>query len=552
MLIDREIHAARALLVDGNNLLRSVTAAQLRDAGVGQVVSTARVRDARVLLEQQQFDIVVCNREFEGSEDSGQDLLDELRRERLLPFSTVFLMVTGRALYHQVVEAAEGALDGFLVRPYSAAALCQRLAEARVRKRELADVLRALDSGQLELAFAQALKRFQERLPYADYCGRLAAELMLTLNRPADAKTLFDKLAEVTQAPWARLGSARADMQMGEAGRARRTLQAVLKQDPRVADAHDLLGRLLVDQSEFDAALECFRTAAGLTPGCLLRVQHAGALAFYQGRGAEARQWLERSLSMGIQSKLFDALSLLLIALLRFDDEDIPGVAAMVEQLGLFRARFPDSVRLRRLQAAAGVLATLADSKLPEATDALAALSTEAGDDDFDLEAANSLLALWSRMPAGLQQGPEHTALVERIGMRFCTAKAIGEVLVAAARRSEPAQQVIRRCQAQLLALSEAAMARAMRGDAQGAVEQLLDDGDRTLNAKLLELAALLARKHQDSLSNADALAALAAERLKRSCKTVNHIAGIHRSGRSPGGMKLRAGQPTEARHAGH
>ena len=550
MLIDRDIHTARALLVDGNNLLRSVTAAQLRDAGVGQVVSTGRLRDARVLLEQQPFDIVVCNREFEGSDESGQDLLDELRRERLLPFSTVFLMVTGRALYHQVVEAAEGALDGFLVRPYSAAVLCQRLAEARLRKRELSGVLRALDGGQLEVAFAHALKRFQDRLPFAAYCGRLAAELLLNLDRPADARLLFVKLAETSSEPWVRLGMARADLQLGDMNTAKKTLLAVLRDDPKVADAHDLLGRLLADQSDFNGALEHFRSATTLTPGCLLRAQHAGALAFYQAHASEARQWLERTLSLGVQSKLFDALSLLLMAMLRFDDGDAGGVAGMVDQLRVYRARYPDSVRLRRLHAAASVLAAMAAGREPAGLEMLAQLSAEVGNDDFDLEAANTLLALWSRMPPLVQGTPEHESLVERIGMRFCVAKAIGEVLLAAARRTEPAVSVIRRCQARVLAQSEKALSRAMAGDAQQAIEQLLDDGDSSLNAKLFELARLLARKHQSTVPNADALAALAEDRLKRSCKAANHIAGIQQSGRSPGGMRLRGTHAAELKAA--
>jgi CheY-like chemotaxis protein len=104
-LIDRDIHLAKALLVESNALLRSVAAGQLRDLGIGQVSNASRVKDARLLLERERFDIVICNRDFEGSDYSGQDLLDELRRENLLPHSTVFLMVVQTATYHQVMEA---------------------------------------------------------------------------------------------------------------------------------------------------------------------------------------------------------------------------------------------------------------------------------------------------------------------------------------------------------------------------------------------------------------------------------------------------------------
>ena len=140
-MIDRDIHLARALLVESNPLLRSVAAAQLRDLGIGHVTQAGKVKEARLLLERERFDIVVCNREFDDSDYSGQDLLDELRRENLLPHGTVFLMVTSQATYQNVVEAAEAALDGFLVRPYTASQLSARLQEARNRKRELVVLL---------------------------------------------------------------------------------------------------------------------------------------------------------------------------------------------------------------------------------------------------------------------------------------------------------------------------------------------------------------------------------------------------------------------------
>ena len=178
-------------------MMRNVTAAHLRDAGVGQVQSAGRVKEARLMLEREHFDIVLCTHQFDQCADTGQDLLDELRREHLLPHSTVFLMVVEKATYHQVVEAAESALDGLLVRPFTAALLCQRLLEARHRKRQLGDVLQALDAGRTEVAFARALKRFNENLPYGSYCGRLAAELLLTMQRPDDARKVFEKLIQM-------------------------------------------------------------------------------------------------------------------------------------------------------------------------------------------------------------------------------------------------------------------------------------------------------------------------------------------------------------------
>ena len=549
-MIDRDIHLARALLVDGNAMMRNVTAAHLRDAGVGQVQTAGRVKEARLMLEREHFDIVLCTHHFDHCTDTGQDLLDELRREHLLPHSTVFLMVAEKATYHQVVEAAESALDGLLVRPFTAALLCQRLLEARNRKRQLGDVLQALDAGRTEVAFARALKRFNDNLPYGSYCGRLAAELLLTMQRPDDARKVFEKLIQTTGAAWARLGVARTQMAAGDHQGARHTIQTVLADEADSADAHDLLGRILVEQCDFDGALREYRAAAGLTPGCLLRGQHAGALAFYQGANTEALERLEHTLGLGVQSKLFDALSLVLIALLRFDAGDEAGVRAMHRQLGQYRRRFPESVRLQRLELAARLLVDLQQGAQEAAVSDLGQLSLQVGCDDFDLESANVLISLWSRVPDALVPVAEHETLVERIAMRFCTSKAIGEVLVGSARRAARDEAVIRRCQSQISRLAEQAMDRSLRGDASGAARDLLAQGETTLNAKLLEMAGLIARRHRDSVADADALSARAAAVVQRTCRAGNLIAGIQRSGRSPGGLQVRGRALMEAASA--
>ncbi len=532
-------------------MLRSVAAAQLRDIGVGHVSQASGVKEARLMLEQEPFDIVMCNREFEGSGDSGQDLLDELRRENLLPHATVFVMVTCQATYNQVVEAGEAALDALLVRPYTATRLAERLADARHRKRELGDVLRALDAGETEAALVRAIKRFQDKRPYWLYCGRLAAELLLTLQRPRDAQTLFERLLQVRPgATWARLGLARARMAQGELRGARSGVAEALAAEPRSADAHDLFGRILVEQCDFDAALAAYRAAAELTPGCLLRAQHAGALAFYVGHGTEALRWLERTLSLGVQSKLFDALSLLLIAMLRFDLGDAAGVDAMRQQLRRYHQRFPQSRRLQRLDQAADALAAMLGGQPQAALRTVREQASEAMADDFDLEAANVALALWARMPAPMRLADEHEAMLERIGMRFCSSKAVAEVLVAAARSEDLAVAAIRRCQTHVATVAERAMEQSLGGDPEAAARQLLAAGEQCFNPKLLEMAGQIARRHASSIPDASRIAEQAAAVMRRACRAPNHIAGIQRSGRSPGGLQVRGVHPAQVAHA--
>jgi CheY-like chemotaxis protein len=538
----RDIHQARALLIEGNPLLRSVAGQQLRDLGIMQISQTSKLTDARIALERETFDLVLCSREFEGSESSGQDLLDELRREQILPHSTVFIMLTAEVAYHQVVEAAEASLDGLLVRPFTAGALAERITEARNRKRALADVLKALDAGDLDGAFARALRRFQEQQPYWAWCGRLAAELLLRMQRPADAKKLFEKLVHAQSGAWARLGVARASMAMADTTGARQAISAVLSDEPECADAHDLMARTLLEQSDFDSALDSYRRSATITPGCQLRAQHVGALAFYQGETDEAARNLERAVSLGTNSKLFDAQTLLLLALLRHDRGHAQGVTSMLEQMRRYAQRFPASRRLKRMEQGVRALGYLLGEHPERALDLVRRLGSEAHDPGFDLEAALMLLALWARLPQTLHPPGEHDTVLEKLALRFCTSKAIAEVLAAAARRDPVAINTIRQQQALLAERSQAALDLSLQGDVPGAVRRLLALGEETRNAKILDMAGALLRRHEASFDDGgEGLAGRAGELLRTWGRPSTHIAGLQRSGRAPGGLQIRA-----------
>ena len=96
-LLYPDIGDCRALVIDGNMTSRSILSSMLRDMGVGHVAHASRAADARRMLEGRSFYVVLCDYHFDQSPMSGQDLLDDLRRSQLLPYATVFVMVTGEA-----------------------------------------------------------------------------------------------------------------------------------------------------------------------------------------------------------------------------------------------------------------------------------------------------------------------------------------------------------------------------------------------------------------------------------------------------------------------
>jgi CheY-like chemotaxis protein len=192
---------AHALVIDSNPMSRSVMVQNLREFGFGLVKHASRVQDAREALEHKRFDVVLCDNHFDNSDESGQDLLEELRREQMLPYSTVFIMVTGDATYQKVAEAAEAALDSYLIKPFSANTLFERLKEARQRKRVLKDIFDAMEQHDHERAAQLCLERFEQRGLYWLYAARIGAELLLTMKRNDEAKRLFDAVVKPRPCP---------------------------------------------------------------------------------------------------------------------------------------------------------------------------------------------------------------------------------------------------------------------------------------------------------------------------------------------------------------
>ena len=536
-LMDREIQNASALIIDSNSTSRSLLSAQLRDLGVQQVRQASRVSDARVILEHKTYDIVLCDYHFDGTEMSGQDLLDELRREHLLPYSTVFVMVTGEASYAKVAEAAEAALDAYLIKPYTSASLADRLAHARHRKRVLKDIFEAIESQDFEGAAAHCLKRFNARSEFWLYAARIGAELLLRLNRHEDAHKLYDAIIEAKTVPWARLGVARSELASGNLVAARRTLETLIGDIPDHADSYDVMGRVQMEQGELNAALETYRTAAKLTPGCLLRQQRCGSLAFYAGQREDALKMLERTMAQGLRSKLFDMLSLVLIGLMRFDTKDSKGLKyshdAMVQEL----ERRPQSKRLQRFEAVFRGLRFLSEHKVGNALELARQLSLEADAEDFDLEAASLLVGIWIRLSKLAIQLDEMGPIISKMGLRFCTSKASSELLVSVSEDNETVANEFRSCHTRIFGVAETAMRHSMRGSARTGVELLIQQGEATRNSKLIDMASLVLKRHAEKIDDAEQLAEQIRVLQER---YVIPIASLNNRNRAAGGLALR------------
>ncbi|HET7863319.1 MAG TPA: response regulator [Burkholderiaceae bacterium] len=539
-MLDQDIQDCRALIIDANPTSRSILAAQLRDFGLGTVVQTSRIADARRQLEVREFDVVLCDFHFDGHQ-TGQELIDDLRRANVLPFSTVFIMVTGEAAYDKVAEAAESALDGYLLKPHNAAALAERLMHARRRKRELRPIFTAIEAEDFQQAARLCMERFRSRGRYWLYAARIGAELLLRLGDHDAARQLYEAITKANALPWARLGIARAELDGQRHTQARRTLESLLSADPSYADAYDVMGRLHIEQGSFQEALATYRQAAALTPASVTRLQKQGMLAFYIGEFEEAARQLQRAVSVGISSKMFDYQSLVLLAITRFKQGEQKGLQRCRDELEHALQKAPGSDRLRRFLLISDILLLLLARQLAQTVEAVKQLCSNLRDHRVDFEAACNVLTVLATLRSSEVQMSDDERWIETLAMRFATSKACSEVMTRAAGGHAPYQDMIRGVQAKVVALAEEAVAHSLAGDHAAAVDALLMHGTETLNPKLIDMAHMALQRHQEKIPQAAEMRARIDDLRKRYCGQSYQVHLGRNSGRQAGELALRA-----------
>jgi cytochrome c-type biogenesis protein CcmH/NrfG/AmiR/NasT family two-component response regulator len=500
---DADLANTRALVVDGNPTSRSILVSQLREFGVGAVEQVTRSIDARKVLELKTFDIVLCEQYFQPGHPTGQDLVDDLRRNQLLPFSTVFIMVTAEATYAKVAEAAEAALDSYLVKPHTAARLAERLYVARQRKAALADIFAVIESGDYLQAAELCLQRFEAREPFWLYAARIGAELLMRIDRYNDAQRLYEAVIAAKTLPWARLGIARVQLDRGEPMRAISTLENLISDEPQYADAYDVLGRAQFELGNYDRTLDAYKMACAATPYSIYRLQNLGHMTYYSGDRAEARKILGQCTRLGLDSKGFDPQTLVLLAFTRLETSDRKGLQHCKEDFLKLMERDPENDRLVRLAATVDALHLIADRQFARAIDAVRMQAQHIHDREFNVEAAANLLALMAQLANKAIRLDDLEPTIDALGFRFSTGRSMSELLAGAVSVHPPYADRLRAAGAQVFKLSEAAMGVSLGGDPASAVRNLLRDGERTQNARLIETAHLVLQRYADTIQGA-------------------------------------------------
>jgi len=114
----------KILIVDDFSTMRRIIKNLLRDLGFNNTAEADDGNTALPMLQSGNFDFLVTDWNMPGME--GIDLLKAVRADEKLA-SLPVLLVTAEAKKEQIVEAAQAGVNGYVVKPFNAATLKEKI-----------------------------------------------------------------------------------------------------------------------------------------------------------------------------------------------------------------------------------------------------------------------------------------------------------------------------------------------------------------------------------------------------------------------------------------
>jgi hypothetical protein len=243
---------------------------------------------------------------------------------------------------------------------------------------------------------------------------------------------------------------------------------------------------------------------------------------------------------------MFDYQSLVLLAFSRFQQRDNKGLQRCLENLQHALDRAPQSRRLQRFTSVVKVFSLMLHKQMAAVVAEVRKLFGDLHEPGLDIEAACNLLALLSQLTAGELVLDGSEGWVDSLGMRFASSKGLTELLAGATSAHPPFGELVRAAHTRIGELAEQAVTHTVQGNHRAAAQTLIAHAEKTLNAKLIDMARMTLQRHGSRVDDAAALSARAEALRERYAAGVSVAMLGQSSGRQPGALSLREAKAPE------
>ena len=459
-----------ALVVEANPSMRTQLRNMLNMSGINKVQFAVTAGVAVRKLRESRFDLILCEYHLGDGQD-GQHLLEDLRHHHIIPLTTLFLMVTGERQYERVISAAELAPNDYILKPFAADTLHDRIERALEKRAAFMPVYRLIELGNAPDAIAACIAGEESHPQWSIDFMRLRAELHIASGNGEEAFALYDKILSNRSIPWARLGLAKALYLQHHYGEAEEILQGLVAENDMFLDAYDWLARTREAAGELQGARNVLATATSLSPHRVGRLRRLGELAIETGDHETAEKVLSEVVRKGKYSDFRDPEDHVRLIQAQLGKGDTTQAEATIRDLersmlGLDKTRSCSSL--------SSALVHLKKGDTAKAGEAIKALASEGGSAGAGLSL--SLKKELARACFASNMEEHGTEVILDLMRNASDDRALESTkrILREAGKSELCEQLLSRTQGEVKDLVAEGARKAQSGDYEGAVQFML------------------------------------------------------------------------------
>jgi tetratricopeptide (TPR) repeat protein len=289
------------LVVDDYGDMRSMLRSMLHAYGVSRIDMAANGKEAVDALEENRYDVVLCDYNLGPGKD-GQQVLEEARHRKLISLSTLFVIITAENTRDMVMGAIEYEPDSYLAKPFTKDLLRSRLQKLLIKKQDLEAVDRALERNDNARAIMLLDQQMADNPKNLAELTRLKADLCLRSGAYGIAMAIYQQVLAVREIPWARLGLGKVHYSLKQYAEALKTFQQLANEFTSMTAAYDWIARTHKAQGSTQEAQSVLENAVRLSPKSILRQQELGDIALHNKDFKAAEKAFQRVISIGKHS----------------------------------------------------------------------------------------------------------------------------------------------------------------------------------------------------------------------------------------------------------
>lgn len=491
-----ELDGLTALIIEPHAGMRASIHSMLTLCGLTRIEHASNSNQAVKHLGLRSFDLILCEYDLEGGQD-GQQLLEDLRHHKLIPLATMFFMVTAEGNHSKVVSAAELAPTDYILKPFNAERLLERMGRAIERRNAFLPIYLLMESGGQQDALTACIEAQRQFPRYAVDFLRLRAELHMFLGQAELAEPIYRQLVDIKAIAWARLGLAKTLFVRQRFDDACEILEDLVQTNRNFIDAYDWLARTHAALGEAGRSKAVLQDAVAISPHAVRRLRTLADIAYETGDIDTAEQSLRQVISKAKYSEFRDPEDHVKLVRTLVGKGDPAGAAAVVRDLDRSMGGRPNTALCSAIASALVHEFTGNEARLDEALNTAVAACRDAPmlSADIKLELARSCL------DNDRQEGASEIVrdVMRNASGEATIARAVG--VMEQAGRGDLGRTLALESRQQVVALVADGAARAKNGDYHGAVTLMFEAARKMPNNPAVAfnaaLAALRCLEHQ-------------------------------------------------------